>query len=140
MLTRLIILPLAFFGLLAASPLSEDEALIRSHLQTIEEAALSSNFEKAEALYDRDFVLVSQSGSVYAHQDSLFDLGSGFDSWDNSEVRVDINGDAAIVILVNTRQREGLEPASFRVMQVWRMRDNGWKLTAQASARIKQRN
>jgi len=51
-------------------------------------------------------------------------------------VTVRLQGKSAIVTFVNRRQREGMDAASFRVMQFWIKSKGVWKITAQSSARI----
>ena len=114
-----------------------DEGLIRDHLETIRQAALQSEPEQAAHLFDRDLVLVSQSGKVYGREAALFDLGNGFEAWDNSEVVVRLGGERATVTYVNTRKRTAMAEARFRVMQLWERREGeGWVLVAQSSVRL----
>ena len=136
MFLRLFLLPVAALLLTAAAPQDRAPAEIRANLETIEKAALSGDTKAAAALLADDFVLISQSGKVYARDIALQDLASGFTSWVNSEISVQLEGSTAVVVLVNRRQRTGLPEGSFRVMQLWRQREGRWVLVAQSSARI----
>lgn len=136
MLQRLILLPLLAGLLMAAAPHDAEERAICAGLEVLQQAALSGDTAKAAELLAEDLVLVSQSGKVYPREIVIADLGSGFVSWANSDVKMQVDGATAVVVLINRRQRKGLEEGAFRVMQVWRKREEAWLLVAQSSARI----
>lgn len=116
-----------------AESLSVEQALAE-----IRVAALSGDTSHAEQILAEDLVLVSQSGKVYGREAALFDLGSGFSSWNNSDIAISAQGELATVTLINRRVRSSLDvgEAAFRVMQVWRQRDGNWQLIAQSSVRL----
>lgn len=111
---------------------------VEQALTEIRMAALSGDTSHAEQIMAEDLVLVSQSGKVYGLEAALFDLGSGFSSWDNSDITISAEGELATVTLINRRVRSSLDigEAAFRVMQIWRLRDGNWKLVAQSSVRL----
>ncbi|NVE95645.1 nuclear transport factor 2 family protein [Altererythrobacter sp. JGD-16] len=121
----------------AQSIMAPDEGAIRGSLETVRMAALESEPEKAGQIFANDLVLISQSGKVYGREAALFDLGNGFEAWDNSEVAVRLSEGRAIVTYINARTRTGMSEARFRVMQVWEKReDAGWVIIAQSSVRL----
>lgn len=121
---------------LAGTPEQPDE--IEAALSQIRDAALASKPDMAASLFADDLALVSQSGKLYGKDAALFDLRNGFDAWENSQVVVREHGDVAIVSLVNSRTRTGMEPAEFRVMQVWLKDGSRWLLAAQSSVGLKK--
>jgi len=140
---RRIIIPGALAALvLAGAPSFAEEpsgASIRQALLSIQSAALEGDVDPVRTLFAADLVLVSQSGKVYGYDAALFDLGSGFDSWENDELVIRRDGDLARVTFINRRTRSnlGLGEAAFRVLQIWHLRDGEWQLIAQSSARLK---
>lgn len=121
----------------ASSVMAPDEGAIRGHLMAIRVAALESAPDTAASIFAEDLVLVSQSGKVYGREAALFDLGNGFEAWDNSDIAVRLSDGRATVTYINTRTRTDMQPARFRVMQVWERREGaGWVVIAQSSVRL----
>ncbi len=125
----------AMFAATAVQAASDLPAGIRAGLDAIRTAALSKG-DGANAIFAPDLKLISQSGTLYARKDALVDLRGGFDVWDNRDVIVQMTGNAAVVTLINRRQRTGLDVAEFRIMQIWQQRAGTWQLTAQSSTAI----
>ena len=122
--------------MLAAPLAAEVPAGVTAALDTIRAAALAGSAEAAAPLFAPDLVLVSQSGKAYDRAAALADLGNGFTAYDNSEVGGRVDGDTAVVSLLNHRQRKGMDTASFRVLQTWKQRGNNWLLVAQGSSAV----
>lgn len=121
-------------AVLAEEQKAEEKVL--DGLERLRLAALRSDPVIAEGIFAPDFVLISQSGKVYGREAALLDLRNGFETWDNSAIEFHLDDAQAIVVLVNRRQRTGMEPAFFRVMQVWRKSSGGWVMIAQSSVRM----
>lgn len=115
-----------------ASPSDE----IAKNLAAITAAALSGDTPTVASLFPDDMIMVSQSGKVYGGSDARADLGNGFVTWENRDVVVRVTGQSAIVTLINRRQRQGMAPASFRVLQVWKKAGRRWQLAAQSSVKM----
>lgn len=112
---------------------------IEQQLSAIRDAALESEAERAKQIFAEDLLLVSQSGKLYGRDAALADLGSGFDSWRNEDVSIRDHGEWAVVTLINHRKRKvpGMDPAAFRVVQHWHLREGQWRLVVQSSVRLK---
>ena len=122
--------------MLAAPAFAQVPPEVGVALDAIRAAALSGKTETAAALFAPDLVLVSQSGKTYDRAAALADLGNGFAAWNNSEIDGSVDGDTAIVTLVNRRQRPKIDAASFRVLQTWKQRAGKWLLVAQSSSPV----
>jgi ketosteroid isomerase-like protein len=110
-------------------------------LEAVRRAALAGDPAIAAPFLAEDMVLVSQSGTVYGRAEALQDLGNGFLSWENREVRLVGAGEVVRVTLINRRTRMGrdgkLVPATdYRVLQLWEKRGADWLLVAQSSTRM----
>ncbi len=124
-------------GIMLAAPLAAEVPTgVTAALDTIRAAALSGKTDAAAPLFAPDLMLVSQSGKAYDRAAALADLGNGFAAYDNSEVNGRVDGDTAVVTIVNRRQRPKMDAATFRILQTWRQRTGKWVLVAQASSAI----
>jgi hypothetical protein len=128
------------FCLLVATPALagplRGEAQVRAGLETIRAAALSRDVKSVDALFADRLALISQSGRLFGKADALADLAGGFEAWDNSELVLREEGRGLLVTMVTTRKRPNIEPARFRVMQLWQRDGGRWQLVAQSSTRI----
>lgn len=132
----------ALVTLLLAMPLPASAEAVPETLQaainSLRDAALSGQTERAEPHLAADLQLLSQSGRLYGRDEALADLRSGFESWVIEEQDARADSGLVRVVSIVRRKRKGLEEGRFRVLQVWRPAAEGqWKLVAQASVRMK---
>lgn len=121
----------------AQTPPSKVQNEITLLMKSLADAALKSDPSVAEKIYDDSLIMTSQSGKVYSKTDAVKDLKNSFKTYFNDDLRfIQPSKDVAVVSYQNTRQRENLEEAKFRVTAVWAKKKEGWKVISIQSSKI----
>ena len=115
----------------------KDELAIKDLMQQFASAALKSDTSVAEKQYADDLFMTSQSGKLYTKTQALQDLKNSFRSYQNDDLKfLHLDKNTVVVNYQNTRKRETLDEAKFRVTAVWVKRKGEWKIVSVQSSRI----
>lgn len=113
------------------------EREITDLLQKFADAAVRSDTSVAESLYADELFMTSQSGKLYTKKEAVQDLKNSFRSYQNDDLKfLHLNKNTVVVNYQNTRKRETLDEAKFRVTSVWVKRKGEWKIVSVQSSKI----
>jgi ketosteroid isomerase-like protein len=127
----------ASFGAVAQSP--AEQAVLKVEQQWVD-ALIKADTAALEALYHDDLVYTHSSGVVDTKATYIDSIKSGktkYESFDRSEIRVRLHGDAAIVtcrsvIKVNNNT------INVRYIHIYVKQKGGWKMAAHQATRLTQ--
>ena len=115
----------------------KNEIAINGLMRQFAAATLKSDMSVAERLYADDLFMTSQSGKLYTKKEAVKDIANLFRSYDNDDLKfLHLSDNTVIVNYQNTRKRETLEEAKFRVTAVWVNRKGEWKMVSVQSSKI----